>query len=288
MTVFDISKFASNVSSGFTRTNLFIVQISTPPFYEGSADFLQFLCSSSQLPGISLDTSSQKLWGYGPSQNIPHGASFQPINMTFYSDGDGKMLQFFNDWTQSIVSYGNKASKYKGAPYAELQYPENYYTTIDILYYSPVGTDPYLCCYHLTEAYPMGVSPINVNWASTGQLAQITVPITYRNYEFIPNISEAGVISNTVGNPEFYSSLPSGQQTISSPSISITGVLEGFTSILQTVGNGVGSLLNGVSSLNNMAQQVIRPISIARTIGSQLKATPDNIVNQLGNIGKSI
>lgn len=288
MTVFDIKRFAAQTASGFTRTNFFVVQISTPSFYEGDTEFLQFLCSSSQLPGVSVDTSSQKIWGYGPSQNIPHGVTFQPINMTFYSDGDGKMLQFFNDWTRSIVSYGSPTQGYKGTPYAELQYPENYYTTIDILYYSPVGTDPYLCCYHLMDAYPMGMSPISVSWASSGQLAQITVPITYKNFKYIPNISNGGVIEDAVAEPEVYTPMPAGQLTNSLPFIGISGALQGFTSILQTVGSGVGSLLTSVSSLNNMAQQVIRPISIARTISSQLKATPDNIVYQLKNIPKSL
>lgn len=288
MTVFDINKFKAQTASGFTRTNFFIVQITAPKSYTGNAEFLQFLCSSAQLPGITIGTSSQQIWGYGPAQNIPIGANFSPINLTFYSDGDGKALSFFNDWTQSIVAYGSKNEGYKGVPYAELAYPSQYYTDIDILYYTPVGNDPYLACYHLSEAFPMGIAPINVSWASQGQLAQIVVPISYRNFKYIPNLSEGGIVEGAIANPESISTLPGGAKNVTGPFIGLNGILQGFTSILQTVGGGIGSILNAVSSLNNMAEQVIRPISMARTISSEALNLPSTVIHQIKVIPRSI
>ena len=198
---FNIEQFKSNTASGFSRDSFFLLQIQTPSFYQnGDTTFLSYLCSSTQLPGMAALTQPVARWGYGPTKQVPYGMTHSDINLSVYSDGNGNALDFFDQWQRSITSFGSTNTKdLHGALFGQVAYPDWYETIVQIVYYSEAGNE--LVRYVLTDAYPTGMGEIPVSWASAGNIAMITIPLTYRTYQMqrfaIPGIG--GSFGNLAG-----------------------------------------------------------------------------------------
>lgn len=205
---FNIDEFKSNGAKfGFIRPAYFLANIArTPGFLMArGADprFLIYLCSSGNLPGITVATSDERRWGYGPSQKIPYDVLHPDVTLTFYADGNGDAVAFFDEWMRSIVTYTHPGDTFKGASYGEVQYPSNYYTNLELYAYNeaPGVNDPIeILRYTLYDAFPISMSDISMDWSNDSAIASFSVTFAYRVHELQKNEAAAfeggGIVIN--------------------------------------------------------------------------------------------
>lgn len=181
---FDLKEFRANMQYGYLKPSYFMFNLSNPPaFYGGSTRFLSFLCAAATLPGTQIITSDERVNGYGMSRRIPHDVAQTDVTLTFYADGNGESLAFFDQWMRNIVSFGQRNKPIAGAMPGEVQYPDHYETTIEILGYNDNpgygGTELYALT--LERAYPISVGEISLDWSQSDGFSSIPVTFTFRN-----------------------------------------------------------------------------------------------------------
>lgn len=185
-----IKDFISSVNKyeGFAKSHLFVVMITPPRILQSQglsiAKDIQFFCDTAALPGISLATTDVRHYNYGPTERKPFSPVFIDTNMTFMLDNKGEILKFFHLWLQSITNFNGGAgigSKSGGVGTFEVQYADEYQTTITILQYNQHETE--VISYKLFNAYPLTLNDVPLSWVGTGDVARLQVPFTYRSWQ---------------------------------------------------------------------------------------------------------
>jgi hypothetical protein len=273
---FDITEFMANAAEfGFTHPCNFLMQIAAPPaFYGNDTRLFSFLCHAGNLPGVGIEVSPEHRIGYGPSKKVPHNVGQTDINLTFYSDGAGTAIDFFDQWLRNIVSYGDVLNPIQGAAYGQVQYPEHYETTLELLYFNenPGYDGRELITYRFYDAYPIGMTEIPLDWNAQNQYSSFSIPFTYRTFQIIVNDvggygSEDAIVPNQgylmdVANSysgsyasinTSLSSLFQQSESISRGSIGFNTNIPGFSAVLGSISsssNSLGNKLNIVGALN--------------------------------------
>lgn len=278
--MFNIADFRSNGAAyGFTRPAFFLLQIATPPQFWSGGDtrFLSYLCSAASLPGVAIQASGAKRFGYGPVKKIPYDLVHSDINLTIYSDGAGQVIDFFDQWNRNIISFGDVLNPIQGAMYGQVQYPEHYETDINLLYFNeaPGETGIELVNYTMTDAYPTGMAEIPLDWSQSEAISVVQIPITYRTYSIQVNSASGygGFGDNPLEIASDYLSLVAGgrnggfaningsirdaigmAESLGSGVIDISGQTINFSAAVGAISSGSASLtqsLGIVSSLNS-------------------------------------
>ena len=268
---FNIEEFKSNGAKyGFLRSSYFLAAIARPPkFYNGkNTRFLTYLCSAVELPGMQIITSEERVRGQGPARKIPYDITKTDVSLTFYADGNGESLAFFDEWIRSIVSFGNPVDPYKGAMYGEVQYPDVYETNLELYVYNPASSTEILK-YTLERAYPTGMTGIQMNWSDADQIATITVPFTFQTYRLEKNIaSREGNIGNAVERNSGYWDLIRSDGFIAENSYALkrrdsaesitSGVIgiPGFNTALNTISSISNSISDKLAVVNNISADI--------------------------------
>jgi len=106
----DIKKFTANIGKlgGPAKNSFFAVEIATPGFSAATAESLMYLCEAAQLPGMQLGTEdSFRPGGFGPSENMPWGVMFDPVQLTFIGDNSGFIYSTFVSWLTTISQWNS-------------------------------------------------------------------------------------------------------------------------------------------------------------------------------------
>lgn len=276
---FDLKAFKANMQYGYLKPSYFMFNLSNPPaFYSGSTRFLAFLCAAASLPGTQLITSDERVNGYGMSKRIPHDVAQTDVTMTFYSDGNGDALAFFDQWMRNIVSFGQRGKPIAGAMPGEVQYPDHYETTIEILGYNdnPGTGNAELFALTLDRAYPISVGEIQLDWSQSDAFSAITVTFAFRNswleknnaarygsgidaitrsYNYFDNMRSVGFLSQNSSAE----SRRDGAESINAGYIGIPGlsqVLGGISSLQNAVGDKLAIVNNVSSGINSQIASV--------------------------------
>lgn len=190
---FSISQFKSEAMKyGFIRPSYFLVGFPAPPAWYGkNTRFLTYLCSGAALPGTQILTSDERTMGYGKARKVPYDAAHTDVNLTFYSDGNGEVLSFFENWMRNIVVYGRDDANIKGAMRGEVHYPEHYETNIEIYQYNEnAGTGNIeIFKYTLNRAFPISVGEQALNWESGDQISTVNVGLAFKDYWIEKNVA---------------------------------------------------------------------------------------------------
>lgn len=190
---FSIEEFKANaVKYGFARPNFFLLAIpSAPAWYGGSTRFLTYLCSGAALPGTQVITAEEKIGGYGKTKKIPYDAAHTDLNLTFYSDGNGEVLSFFENWARNIVVYGKDDGNIKGSLRGEVHYPDHYQTRMEIYQYNenPGSGNIEIFKYVLNNAYPISIGEQALSWDQGDEISTINVGITFKDYWIEKNVA---------------------------------------------------------------------------------------------------
>jgi hypothetical protein len=185
---FNINEIASALSSvnGLTFASHFDVMITTPQWANGSQEIVRqipMLCTASQLPGIGFQTTDIRPHGYGLFERRPIFANFTTVNLSFYCDGQGNLIKFFQSWAQNINNFNTSqgtATTVNGAKMHDFQYPDWYETTIEISQYDP--TSKKVLTWKLNRAYPLTINNMDVSWDSENQLNKLNVEFFFYSW----------------------------------------------------------------------------------------------------------
>lgn len=263
---FDIEEFKARTSNGFLRTSYFYVAISPPGFWKNKdTSFLSFLCSGIQFPGASVIAPGQVRWGYGPSRKMPAGMVHPDVTMTVYSDGGGLAEDFFQQWTQNVVSFGDEQKAVNGVPFGLVHYPKDYMApAIDVYYMSESGAEKSIFKCTFADAFPMGMGSVDLNWGSGGQVAQFVVPINYRTFKISKNlITKQGQIEDDANYEATVYNSPStsSAMSISSGFIGMDNIPLSLSQALTTLSSPFSSLAQKILVVGNVVQNDVSAFS---------------------------
>jgi hypothetical protein len=203
---FNIDSFKANGAQfGFMRPAYFMANIAKIPGWMqlqgGSPNFLIYLCSAGNLPGITIGVNDERRWGYGPTQKIPFDVLHPDVTLTFYADGNGSAVAMFDQWLRSIVTFYDPTDVYQGAGFGEIQYPSNYYTNLELYAYNeaPGADNPTeILRYTLYDAFPISMSDIQMDWGNDGAICSFSVTFAYR-YHLLQKNTAASYLSGSGG-----------------------------------------------------------------------------------------
>lgn len=195
---FNVNDFRAEVNKkGILKNNKFFVRMYAPRGFANSGSpealtlsntvrFLEFWCEATNIPGVSLNTTEVRRYGYGNIEKKPYVTMNNDITMSFIGDADGTIWTYFQQWLRLIVNYDmrNGIINPTGilpnqAPF-ELAYKEDYAVDIHISVFDDMGNESIHVV--LREAYPIFVGDIQLNWGDTNSLMR--VPVTFTVYDW--------------------------------------------------------------------------------------------------------
>ena len=156
--------------------NRFQVVISTPGGVDVREDVtpdLTLLCEQAELPGKSMLTVEDKL--YGPVRKVAYGQMFIDTTMTFICTGNGwREKKYFDDWQNSIVD----------PELFDASYYEDYTATIYLYVYNNASSKVYGIMF--MEAYPLNVGAVNLSMSQNNDHGRLSVTFAYRRWKEVP------------------------------------------------------------------------------------------------------
>lgn len=139
-------------------------------------NYINFFCTSAELPMRSISTISNK--PYGPERKIATGTTYVDTTMSFLCTNSGlKEKRFFDSWQDSI----NNTTGY------DVKYHKDYAKNIKLSMYNEFNETIYSCTF--IEAFPIMVGGITLNQSSK-ELATISVTFSFYRWTRDSDISK--------------------------------------------------------------------------------------------------
>ena len=254
---FNVADFRAQISNskfgGIALANKFIVRITQPHQRKSSVFFgdgnsfptteqLTFFCSTTNLPGKTINTVDNKPYAYGQVNKMPLSRSNDSLTTTFFGDSNYLIMGFFQRWLNFIVQDGGEVFDSRG--YREIGYKEDYACTIEIIGYDHDSRET--VTYTLFEAYPTQIGAVSMGWEQNDTLIQIPIEFTYDDM----SIDRSSANSSDVNKPR----TPVGLFTRIAQAASIAGVINTINrprniqdlinqgTTIRTLGRGLGVL----------------------------------------------
>ncbi len=143
----------------------------TIPGYSG----LTFLCEQAELPGKTILTVEDKL--YGPVRKIGYGQMFIDTTMTFICTAKGWAEKaFFDSWQNQVVDPET----------FDASYYTDYTKNIELRTFTETNSPSYGIKF--IEAFPLNVGAINLGWSQNNEYARLSVTFAYRRWNQLPMI----------------------------------------------------------------------------------------------------
>lgn len=188
-----LNEFISKVkSTGLAKTNRYRVTIATPPLMTGfmnSGRLITLFCESTSLPGLIIRTTEQRIMG--EMREFPYIKQYDNITLSFYIDNNFEVKGFFDNWLNSVSNTQNKITSY----YKDYIAPT---VLIEVL---PMDSEVSTYSITLHEAYPKGISPIQLS-ADSRDIAKIGVSLNYKYYttSHVASTKSMSSIGGTLSN----------------------------------------------------------------------------------------
>lgn len=213
---FNVRDFAERAKAynNFASPNKFRVQMfpkwATNPDDQEILKDLSFFAYNTTLPGVTLDTERVRIAGYGPLEQRPRSVINDPVQMNFYVDDSGFLLDMFHNWMNRIVYYNDPSLRMenRGQYSYDVAYAKgsgSYLCNISIIMYKqeqpsaqpiqaegitrPLTTDEFSAgslkgvvqCI-LYDAFPIIVGDTQLAWENTDDLVRLPVAFAYRTH----------------------------------------------------------------------------------------------------------
>jgi hypothetical protein len=199
---FNINSFRSEVlENDVLSTHSYLVSFS--PFRAGfdeNAPLTRFVtnkrntlilrCENVVLPTSSLlEEENIRRYGYGPVEKVPYGIQFSDVTMTWLVDKNSELIEFFNQWMNTIVMHDSPNTLMRGglkrpglglySPF-EIGYKDAYTNpTVKITVYNKQNETTTI--YEMYDVFPMNIQAMNLSWADENELQKLTVTFAYTN-----------------------------------------------------------------------------------------------------------
>ena len=129
---------------------------------------LVFRCENANLPGRSLATADQRI--YGPIEKHPYLSTYNDIDLTFIVSDTMNEKFLFDDWIEYINPKNTNNFRYR----------EQYQTTLTINQYDVNDFPSYTV--ELYEAFPISINQMDLDWSNNGY-HRITVTFAYTSWK---------------------------------------------------------------------------------------------------------
>jgi hypothetical protein len=206
---FSVDSFVSKfLEVGLVQPSNFYVRFPTP--VDGFDD-VAFLCGAAALPGKRITTTDLKPYGYGQTIRMPYDVMYDEVELTFYVDSKrAASLHLFEKWMSLIVGGSGTGADGKLDrtnlnghslfPKNKIQvaYKKDYVKDVKIYVLNQmVGTEVVenadsastsasmaLIECTLVDAYPIQISPVQLDWGSGDEFVRINVTFAFRTVEY--------------------------------------------------------------------------------------------------------
>lgn len=165
----NISDFVSSIGkAGLARSNRYTVEMVLPSTTYNNNEYrkMLLLCESVQLPGLNLNTAQIRT--FGEIREMPYEMNFDPVQLSFYVDGEMVVKGIFDQWIQS-VQRGNTRN---------FNYYENYIADTVKIHVEDL-TDDTKYTVTLYEAYPKTVTPVQMGYDQK-DIMKLQVTMNYK------------------------------------------------------------------------------------------------------------
>lgn len=184
----EIWRFLSHFKNGFAKANRYRIEFSLPKGCSGNVDDVN---QYSRRAGIK---TSEVFYNKNGSINIkahtvtfpqrafqtfeikhnsapfkiPYTSSYDPVTFTFYNDADMDVRRYFDIWQGAVMNFSNNTTNF---------YNE-YVSDIKMFIQNDKGEDVYGVI--LFEAFPLGLSIMDLSYSSTNQFLNISTTFSYK------------------------------------------------------------------------------------------------------------
>ena len=165
MKPFSLDKVMANVKNDFARPNLF--EVSIDKVKGSSQEPFRINCFQAQIPGTNIATTDPKTVDM---RSVAYQKIFADTILGFYSSGDLRELQFFQEWIDMIVNPKNN----------HFGFYSDYIGRVKIKQLTRKGN--VVGEWTLHDAYPKTVDPIQLDYGTTDTIMTINVTMTYRHF----------------------------------------------------------------------------------------------------------
>jgi hypothetical protein len=165
------------------RANLFEVTLRLPRALEtlpgvqslagqGIAETSRFLVRAAQLPGSTIGTVNVPY--FGREVKFAGNRTFADWTVTVINDEDFKIKNTFERWLDYVNSHaGNR--RQSSDPANKL----DYFAQLGVTQYSKSGGAG-IKKYTFVDAFPVDVSPIDLNWGDNDSIEEFTITFAYQ------------------------------------------------------------------------------------------------------------
>lgn len=141
---------------------------------------LSYLCHSAELPGESIATVNQKI--YGVTEKFPVMAHYNDITLSFYTRGS--KVEIVRNTFLSWMTYlsGRDEVMHTGNTTYNVRYKDTYVADILITQYTISGEKQIQV--KLKNAFPISINQIPLSWSAQNQAQSFNVTFAYTEYEY--------------------------------------------------------------------------------------------------------
>lgn len=134
-------------------------------------------CHTATLPQRSLTTTEFR--SNSVPFRIPYATSYDPVTLTFYSDGDMDTRNYFELWQSCVMNFGNNTSNFY----------DEYVADVKIYLQDEYGNDVYGII--LFEAFPSNIGMLEVSYSQSNMPLNTLVTLSYKSWLPLSNSNAA-------------------------------------------------------------------------------------------------
>jgi len=168
-----IDRIVASFKGDFARPNRFQVLFPLPGglnSFGSSQEILTFRCENAQIPGRTLATTEQRI--YGPIEKFPYLTTYNDLDLTLIVDSDMKQKKLFDAWVELVNPSSTNNFKYR----------DTYATDITIIQYDVTDRATYIV--RFVEAYPISINQMDLDWSADGY-HKLNATFAYTRWETI-------------------------------------------------------------------------------------------------------
>lgn len=172
---FDINEFKSEINraGGLAKPTNFRMLITGGILRNSKARALATLINQASIPGKILSTNEIRT--HGPLRKAPYVATYDDLQIGVYCTNDNLFPRdLFEEWQSFIIDTITN----------RVNYFDQYVADLEIEQFDDQGNVTFACKF--IDAYPVIVNPLELNWASTNQIHNLSVTFAYRKWHIQP------------------------------------------------------------------------------------------------------
>lgn len=187
-----VHNFLSKFKSGFARKNRFRIEFYLPLGIQSGLNVgglsinslggnirtaqnnfnrnqeINIMCHTAQFPGKTLELADYKNLALPPK--LPYFIAYDEITLSFYCDNEYNTREYFDIWFSTVFNVESKTTNY---------YNE-YISDIRLYALDRYGNDTYGIV--LENAYPVGLSAVDMGYDQNDEVQNIDVTFTYKKW----------------------------------------------------------------------------------------------------------